>query len=180
LIYYNLEDRQAQKLRRASTTVSDDQEHYFMFIRPATEVDRAAILALMRSGDFNRINLQPTCFLVAEDTGKVIGIGQIKRHRDGTSELASLVVVSDRRGEGIGRALVRALVARHQGPLYLFCLAELESFYAELGFQRVERPQLPRLLAIIHGLGNGLGRLPWLAGRARLRIIVMRTLSAPQ
>lgn len=108
-------------------------------IRPATEADRWAILRLMRPRDYNRINLQPTCFLVAEDAGRVVGIGQIKRHRDGTPELASLVVTPERRGEGIGHALVRTLVARHQGPLYLFCLATLESFYADLDFHRVAR-----------------------------------------
>lgn len=149
-----------------------------MLIRPATEGDRSAILSLMRSGDYNRINLRPACFMVAEDGGQVIGIGQIKRHRDGTPELASLVVATDRRGEGIGGALVRTLVARHRAhhtePLYLFCLSALESFYAGLRFQRVERQQLPRLLALIHGLGNGLGQLPRLMGRARLRIIAMK------
>jgi len=146
-----------------------------MFIRPATEADRTAILGLMRLGDFNRINLRPACFLVAEEAGQVIGIGQIKRHRDGTPELASLVVAADRRGEGIGQALVRALVASHGGPLYLFCLVELESFYGRLGFRRVDRPHLPRLLALIHGLGNGVGRLPMLTGKLRLQIIAMQT-----
>lgn len=150
-----------------------------MLIRPATEGDRSAILSLMRSGDYNRINLRPACFMVAEDGGQVIGIGQIKRHRDGTPELASLVVAADRRGEGIGGAIVRTLVARHQedhgGPLYLFCLAELESFYERLGFRSVMRQRLPRLLALIHALGNGLGRLPQLCGGVRLQVIAMKT-----
>ena len=150
-----------------------------MLIRPATESDRTAILSLMRSGDYNRINLRLACFMVAEDGGQVVGIGQIKRHRDGTPELASLVVAADRRGEGIGGALVRTLVARHQAhaedPLYLFCLVALESFYAGLGFQRVERQQLPRLLAMIHGLGNGLGQLPKAIGGAPLQVIAMKT-----
>lgn len=146
-----------------------------MFIRPATEADRRTILGLMRPRDYNRINLRPACFLVAEEEGKVIGIGQIKRHRDGTPELASLVVAAERRGQGVGQALVRALVARHQGPLYLFCLATLESFYATLGFQQVARRQLPLTLALIHGLGNTVGRIPMLWGAARLQIIAMQT-----
>ena len=147
-----------------------------MFIRPATATDRAAILALMRPRDYNRVNLRPECFLVAEEAGVIIGIGQIRRHRDGTPELASLVVAAERRGEGIGQALVRALVARHHGPLYLFCLASLASFYAALGFQRVERRQLPLTLALIHAFGNVLGRLPGLLGNERMQIVAMRTL----
>lgn len=146
-----------------------------MLIRPATEADRSAILGLMRPRDYNRVNLRPECFLVAEEDGVVIGIGQIKRHRDGTPELASLVVAAARRGQGIGHALVRALVARHQGPLYLFCLATLESFYAAVGFQQVARRQLPLPLAFIHGLGNTVGRLPQLGGGARLQVIAMQT-----
>jgi N-acetylglutamate synthase-like GNAT family acetyltransferase len=160
----------------SKVVVLSKEEFCRMFIRPAIEADRAAILSLMRPGDFNRINLRPACFLVAEEAGQVIGIGQIKRHRDGTPELASLVVAADRRSEGIGQALVQALVASHQGPLYLFCLAELEGFYARLGFRRVERAQLPRLLALIHGLGNGVGRLPLLAGKRRFQVIAMVTI----
>lgn len=148
-------------------------------IRPATESDRPAILGLMRAGDFNRINLKPACFLVAEDTGRIIGIGQIKRHRDGTPELASLVVAADRRGQGIGSAIVRALVARHRGDLYLFCLAALEGYYERLGFRRVERRNLPASLAHIHRLGNWVGRLPALLGRPRLRVVAMKTTCPP-
>ena len=151
-----------------------------MFIRPATEADRSAILGLMRPRDYNRVNLRPACFLVAEEEGVVIGIGQIKRHRDGSPELASLVVAAERRGQGIGQALVRALVARHQGPLYLFCLATLESFYAALGFQPVARRHLPLPLALIHGLGNTFGRLPRLWGGARLQVIAMQTTEMAQ
>ena len=151
-----------------------------MFIRPATEADRRAILGLMRPRDYNRVNLQPACFLVAEEEGQVIGIGQIKRHRDGTPELASLVVAAERRRQGVGQALVRALVARHQGPLYLFCLATLESFYATLGFQQVARRQLPLTLALIHGLGNTVGCIPMLWSAARLQIIAMQTAGTAQ
>lgn len=151
-----------------------------MVIRPATEADRGAILGLMRPRDYNRVNLRVECFLVATEADAVIGIGQIKRHRDGTAELASLVVAADRRGEGIGQALVRALVARHQGPLYLFCLAALANFYAALGFQRVARRQLPLTLALIHGLGNTVGRIPLLWGGARLQVIAMQTIGTAQ
>jgi len=142
-------------------------------IRAAVESDRPAILGLMRRGDFNRINLQPSCFLVAEEAGQVVGIGQIKRHREGTPELASLVVAAERRGSGVGSALVRALIARHHGALYLFCLAELEGYYERFGFHRVERRALPPLLALIHGLGNTVGRLPRLAGQPRMQVLAM-------
>ncbi|MBX3015369.1 MAG: GNAT family N-acetyltransferase [Caldilineaceae bacterium] len=160
-----------------------------MIIRPATETDRFAISRLLRPRDYNRIHLQPTCFLVAEDQGVVIGIGQVKRHREGSAELASLVVAPNRRGEGIGRALVRALVARYyaqnqkaqnQEPLYLFCLAELESFYASVGFTRVAPRQLPPWLALLQGVGNGVGYLGWLVQGRRLRVLTMKTVGCSE
>jgi len=143
-------------------------------IRPATEADRAAILGLMRPCDYNRSGLKPHCFVLAEDAGRVIGIGQIKRHWEGTPELASLVVAADRRGQGVGSAIVRALVDRHTGLLFLFCLAPLAGYYAQFGFRRSLRAELPPLLALIHGLGNLLGRLPQLAGQPRMQVIAMQ------
>jgi N-acetylglutamate synthase-like GNAT family acetyltransferase len=143
-------------------------------LRPATAADRTAILGLMRRGDFNRINLEPSNFVVAVADGQVVGIGQIKHHRDGAPELASLVVAADRRGTGIGSAIVWALLARHSGPLYLFCLAELEGYYRRFGFCQTPRAELPASLARIHWLGNGAGWLPRLFGQPRLQVIAMR------
>lgn len=143
-------------------------------IRPATEADRPAILALMRPRDYNRINLQPACFIVADVDGQVIGIGQIKRHRfDGAPELASLVVAEGQRRRGIGSAIVQALLARHQGTLYLFCLVGLERYYERFGFRRVERSQLPGSLALLHGLAGLAGKLAQRLGYP-LQIIAMR------
>jgi N-acetylglutamate synthase-like GNAT family acetyltransferase len=143
-------------------------------IRPATPTDRAAILALMRPRDYNRLGLDPTCFLVAEAAGRVIGIGQIKRHWDRAPELASLVVAPAWQGQGVGSALVRALLARHQGVLYLFCLAQLEGYYVRFGFRRVARSELPLSLALMHAVGNALGQLLRLTGQPSLQIIAMR------
>jgi hypothetical protein len=51
-------------------------------IRLASKADRKAILSLMRPGDYNPINLKGAGFVVAEADGQIIGIGQIKRHRN--------------------------------------------------------------------------------------------------
>ncbi|MEZ4679583.1 MAG: GNAT family N-acetyltransferase [Caldilineaceae bacterium] len=149
-----------------------------MQIRPATTTDRTAILALMRPRDYNRIHLQPICFLIAEEDARVVGIGQIKRHWDGTPELASLVVDETKRGQGIGRALVRALVAHHfaQHPaevLYLFCLSTLEHYYQPFGFQRAVRQELPWPLAVMHLAGNGIGQIADIIGHG-FQVIAMK------
>ena len=149
-----------------------------MHIRAAKSPDRTAILALMRPRDPNRLRLDPTRFLVAEADDRIVGIVQVKRHWDGTPELASLVVDEAHRGQGIGSALVRNLVQQHGNAhpaetLYLFCLAQLEGYYNRLGFHTAPRKQLPWSLAILHLLGNGLGRLLRLTGNARIQIIAM-------
>jgi len=133
----------------------------------------------MRPGDYNRINLQPTCFLVAEVAGQIVGIGQIKRHRDGTPELASLVVAEPYRRQGIGGQLVQALVARHRHahpaePLYLFCLVELQSYYAHFGFQPVNRSTLPWPLWLMHWLGNSVGGLSRRFGGPIIQVVAMK------
>lgn len=156
-----------------------------MQIRPATAADRQLILALMRPGDYNRINLQPNCFKVAEAPNStdghrsVIGIGQVKRHWDGTPELASLVVAKAYRHQGVGGAIVRALVDQHfadepNEPLYLFCLSTLESYYRQFGFRRLERVQLPWSLWLMHLLGNGLGRMVSYLGTTPFAVIAMK------
>ncbi|HEY2941485.1 MAG TPA: hypothetical protein VGN09_03535, partial [Vicinamibacteria bacterium] len=65
-------------------------------IRPATQADQATIVRLVRRANLNRMNLRWPNFLVAESDGGVVGIGQVKTHRDGSRELASMVVVSER------------------------------------------------------------------------------------
>lgn len=149
-----------------------------MHMRPATIADRTAILALMRPRDPNRIGLEPARFLVAERDGQILGIGQVKRHWDGTPELASLVVAETYHGQGIGSTLVRHLVQQHVNAhpaetLYLFCLAQLEGYYDRLGFQTTPRKALPWSLAPIHLLGNGLGRLLGWTGNERIHILAM-------
>lgn len=147
-------------------------------LRPGQAADRGAILALMRPGDYNRVNLQPLCFIVAEVQGQIVGIGQIKRHRDGTPELASLVVAEQYRQQGIGGRIVQELVDQHQRAhptegLYLFCLAELEHYYQRFGFQTVKRAQLPWPLWSMHLFGNSIGRLVHFAGGPIIQIRAM-------
>lgn len=80
---------------------------------------------------------------MAEDGRRVIGIGQIRLHQAGTRELASLVVVPELQGQGVGRALVEALLAREQGPVFLFCAARLVGFYQRFGFTVVRGSAAP-------------------------------------
>lgn len=84
------------------------------------------------------MNLDWRHFLVAEDeTGSIIGVGQIKPHGDGSRELASIAVKPEYRGMGIGGAIIRQLLAENALPLYLTCRASLEPFYQRFGFRTI-------------------------------------------
>lgn len=114
-------------------------------IRPARPEDQAIIRKLVRIGRINPTGLDWERFIVAlSPEGEVIGCGQIKPHRDGSYELASLVTHPRWRGKGVARALVEHLSASHTGDLYLMCRSELGKFYEKFGFRIVQPDEMPR------------------------------------
>ncbi len=143
-------------------------------IRPATPADQAAIRRIIRRARLGPFGLNWPNFLIAERGEEIVGVGQVKSHRDGSRELASLAVTPGNQGQGIGTALVQALVAREEGVLFLFCGAGLRGFYRQFGFEKaapgVLSPSIRRLLRLIHA---GTWLLSRLTAR-RLAIIAMR------
>src|SRR5713226_10593359 len=117
-------------------------------IRPATEADQPRILRLIREVRLPRMNLRWPNFVVAEEDGEVIGMGQVKSHGDGSHELASIAVVPARQGQGIGTAVIKTLLAREGGGvLHLTCRRELEGYYERFGFRRLEPAEYPPYFA---------------------------------
>ena len=140
-------------------------------IRPAHAADETTIKAMIRREHLDPLNVHWQNFLAAEDavTGRIIGIGQVKPFRSGR-ELGSLVVAPERRQNGVGAAIITALIARESGPLLLFCLAFREPYYARFGFQRAGWRDLRGELRLKYGLGAVFSRL------FRQRLIVMQRL----
>ena len=113
-------------------------------LRRATVQDTSAIKKLVIATRLNPMQLKWQHFIVANDPqGNVIWCGQIKTHRDGSHELASLVVEHQYRGLGIARALIEYLAGNHEGDLYLMCRASLGGFYEKLGFESITEPEMP-------------------------------------
>jgi N-acetylglutamate synthase-like GNAT family acetyltransferase len=136
-------------------------------IRHAAEADFPAVRAIIHDVQINPTGLDWHRFLVAIDPeGEVIGCGQIKPHRDGSDELASIAVVPRWRKNGIARKIIEELVASHPDRLYLTCREHLGPFYEQFGFMAIEEHEMTayfrrikritRWLSAMHVLGEGL------------------------
>jgi N-acetylglutamate synthase-like GNAT family acetyltransferase len=113
-------------------------------IRKAHKEDHLRIKKLVRRSRLNPTGLKWERFIVATNSeGTVISCGQIKIHRDGSAELASLVVDKSCRGQGIARAVVEYLIKSHRGDLYLMCRSTLGNFYRIFGFEVITEIEMP-------------------------------------
>ena len=107
--------------------------------RPAQASDEAAIKALIRAVNINPMGLKWPRFLVALNAeGQLIGCGQIKTHRDGSRELASIAVQKAWRRQGIAGTIIQQLLAEETPPVWLTCMDKLIPFYEQFGFVEVK------------------------------------------
>ena len=114
-------------------------------LQAATSAQAGAIQALVRAARLNPLGLDWRRFVVAlDENGAVVGCGQVKPHRDGSWELASIVVAPAWRGRGVARAVIEYLLVGSPRPLWLTCVTTLAPFYARFGFRQVTAPgQMP-------------------------------------
>jgi amino-acid N-acetyltransferase len=127
-------------------------------LRAATKADRREIRNLVWGARLNPMGLDWRRFVVAVNpAGEVIACVQIKPHRDGSQELASLVVSPDYRGRGIARYILERLMQDHGGELYLMCRASLGEFYRKFGFEVVTENTMPPYFSRISKLASLLG-----------------------
>jgi ribosomal protein S18 acetylase RimI-like enzyme len=58
--------------------------------------------------------------------------------------MASIAVKRSWRGRGIARSIIEALVASHEGDLYLMCRSGLRGLYENCGFCVIGEDEIPR------------------------------------
>jgi N-acetylglutamate synthase-like GNAT family acetyltransferase len=85
-------------------------------------------------------------FLVLTDGDELVGCGALQTVNHGLGEIRSLAVRPESRGEGLGGAIVAALVARARarGMQRVFCLTRRVSFFAHQGFAEVAKERFPQ------------------------------------
>ena len=119
------------------------------------------------------MNLNWRHFVVAETTtDQFSACGQLKPHREGSLELASLAVEEAYRGQGVARAIIERLLAAERAPrpLYLMCAPELEPLYTRFGFRAAEVNALPPYFRRIHRLARVFGVL---SGHDQMPLIML-------
>jgi N-acetylglutamate synthase-like GNAT family acetyltransferase len=113
-------------------------------LRPARAEDDLDIRKLIHQVGINPLGLQWERFVLAVDRrGIMIGCGQIKKHGDGSLELASIAVVEGWRSRGVASAIICHLLEAEHGRLYLTCREELGPFYLRFGFRQSVPDELP-------------------------------------
>jgi N-acetylglutamate synthase-like GNAT family acetyltransferase len=128
---------------------------FMIRFRKAQPVDSWAIRRLIYQVRINPLSLNWRRFLVAEDqTGCVIAAGQVKPHRDGTRELASIAVSPNHRHMGIASAMIRQLLAENELPLYLTCRASLETFYEKFGFRAISAAEMSPYFKFLYRISS--------------------------
>lgn len=130
-------------------------------VRPARADEQPLIRRLVADARLDPTNLHWQNFLLAEVDGQVVGCGQIRRY-PALRELGSMVVRRAYRKRGVGAALMQALLAQGQPPLFLECPVYRVSFYERFGFHLVGFTEIPWVLRLKYLVGNTL--LRWLTG----------------
>jgi N-acetylglutamate synthase-like GNAT family acetyltransferase len=147
-------------------------------IRPAVREDEPAIRALVRSEHLNPLGVDWRNFLMAEDsTGRLVAIGAVKTHGDGSRELASIATVPDARGRGAAGAVIREILARRDpaaggGRLYLTCRRSMKGFYEKFGFREIGIGEMPPYFRRLYGLFSFMSRM---AGKENRLTVMMRS-----
>lgn len=84
-------------------------------------------------------------FWVYEEEGEVLGCCALQIVWEDLAEIRSLAVRRDRKGEGIGRELVRACIeeAHQLGVRRVFSLTYARDFFERFGFRVIDKSTLP-------------------------------------
>ncbi len=140
-------------------------------LRPAQVSDARRIRQIIHLVQINPLALDWRRFIMAVDEqDQVIGCGQVKPHRDGSRELASIAVLPEWRGQKIARAIIEHLLRENPGPLYLTCRASLGGFYEKFGFRTLQIDEMPPYFRRLSRLANLMLR----SGREREGLLVMK------
>jgi amino-acid N-acetyltransferase len=109
-------------------------------------VNQYASQGLMLPKSLNQVLQNIRDFVVVEREGEVQACGALHLLWNDLAEVRSLAVRDERRGNGLGRVVVEALLEQARGLSIprVFALTYQRSFFERVGFSHIERTALPR------------------------------------
>ncbi len=113
-----------------------------MFITRATRHDKADLRELLETNDWGDSNIDEGTAFIARD-GRIAGCIRLIEVEPGALVLDDVLVREDRRGQGIGRSLMNAVMNSRGGTLYLCCHADVLDFYRRFGFEEITIDDAP-------------------------------------
>ena len=112
-------------------------------IRAATADDQNAIVGLVHSERLNPHGLEWPNFVVAVDGQALVGAAQIRKHKDGSRELGSLVVDRSYRRQGLASRLIDRLLAGEVGRVLVITGQLRAAYFARWGFRPITSGRAP-------------------------------------
>jgi N-acetylglutamate synthase-like GNAT family acetyltransferase len=103
------------------------------------------IRKIIRQARLNPLSIRWPAFVMAEElSGSFLGCAQLKIHKDGSCELASLYVKPEHRNRGVAAALIQHLQEQSSSNLWLTCRSGLIPFYQRFAFIEIrETTRMP-------------------------------------
>jgi N-acetylglutamate synthase-like GNAT family acetyltransferase len=103
-----------------------------------------------------------------------VGIRQVKIHKKVTRKVASGFVVPEYRRQGISAQLMKAILAKESGPLYLMCRDRRTYYYEPFGFRQVTVNKLPPDFRKEYRIGRIVTTLLSLFSKDKVHIVPMK------
>lgn len=106
-----------------------------------SEVEKGIIL--FRSSDEIATNIRS--YILAKESGELVGFGALHLHASDLAEVRSLVVKEGFRGKSVGKGIVNKLLEEGValGAKKVFALTYQKAFFEALGFVEIPKESLP-------------------------------------
>jgi len=103
-------------------------------LRSPSDKEFLQIVNYIHEFDLDDRSVEKEQFTVAFRENELVGFGRLREHSDCT-ELCSLGVVAEHRRKGVGKAIVKELIAKANRSIYLVCI--IPEYFIPLGFKAV-------------------------------------------
>lgn len=130
-------------------------------IRKANKADQKDIQRLIRMVGINPTGLKWQRFiLTVDEDDNLIGCAQMKPHRDGSIELASVAVNPAYQGQKIASQMIEHLLQRQTQNVFLTCRKSMTGFYDQFAFSELlDLASMPSYFRRVKKLFNWLQKI---------------------